>query len=299
MSSNQTATIVNAPSATGSRSQQMLPLRGIEVDGAGGAALLEVVLAALDNGNNQNRLRAVVDDIDDVPASSVARWLGVLSRLTAFDGADYDRLRTLVDNADAQSSGILGLLGIVSRLQAFNGTTFDRLRTLAGDSDDQAAAVLGLLGVVSRGQVFDGSTYDRARSASASNLALFSGTGATLCARPGDWAIEHRPAVSTQATITRSAGGAGVRHICTSVACSIVPVVNQSPIDVVLRDGGAGAGTVLWSTRLNASAGFAISQNLSGLNIVGSANTAMTLEFTAAPTATNFAGVSMTGYAAV
>jgi hypothetical protein len=38
---------------------------------------------------------------------------------------------------------------------------------------------------------------------------------------------------------------------------------------------------------------------LSGLNIVGSANTAMTLEFALAPTPTNFETVSMTGHDAI
>jgi hypothetical protein len=37
---------------------------------------------------------------------------------------------------------------------------------------------------------------------------------------------------------------------------------------------------------------------VSGLNIVGSLNTAMTLEFTAAPAATNFETVALTGHTA-
>jgi len=64
----------------------------------------------------------------------------------------------------------------------------------------------------------------------------------------------------------------------------------------VLRDGATGAGTVLWSLQVSLPVNTTWSFALGGLNIVGSAATAMTIETVAAPVAASFASVSMTGY---
>lgn len=153
-----------------------------------------------------------------------------------------------------------------------------------------------LLSVLSAPYFFNGVTSDKARSASASVLSAFSGIGAQVVSNPGEWAIQHTPAAATQATITRAAGGAGVRHICRSITCSILATAAQGQIILNLRDGASGAGTILWSAQFALAAGTSDRITLSGLNIVGSANTAMTLETAAAPAATNFASVSLTGY---
>lgn len=293
--SNETVPMIHAPTASGSNPQQMLPLRGIQNDSDGNSAILQALLMAFDNSNAQTRLRVVADGFDDVSGSTTPLWLGVLSRLTGFDGTDFDRLRTLLDSTNGQATGVKGLLGVVSRLQAFNGTTFDRVRTLIDSADAQASGVVGLLGTIARLQAYNGATFDRVTSLSAANLSAFSGLGGLIAAPPGEWAIEHRPAAATAATITRAAGAAGVRHVCKSITASIVATAAQGQIDVLLRDGATGAGTVLWSARLAAAAGTGQTVVLNGLNIVGSAATAMTLEFAAAPAATNFAGVALSG----
>lgn len=189
------------------------------------------------------------------------------------------------------------VLGSVAFLFAYDESTntFKRAR-FQSDSSDAIATGNGTLSVMSYGMLFNGAAWDRARSADATNLAAFAGLGAALSANPGEWAIEHRPAVSTQATITRAAGAAGVRHVCRSINASLVAVAAQTIIDVLLRDGATGAGAVLWSTRVSAPAGGNVQISLTGLNIVGSAATAMTLEFSGAPVATNFEGVALTGY---
>ena len=170
------------------------------------------------------------------------------------------------------------------------------LVALPDNTDDVAVtADSEILQTGSRVVVFDGSAYDRARALSATNLSAFSSSGGLIAAPPGEWAIEHRPAAATVATITRAAGATGVRHVCKSITASIVATAAQGQIDVLLRDGAAGVGTVLWSARLAAAAGSGQIVTVSGLNIVGSAATAMTLEFAAAPAATNFAGVALTG----
>ena len=57
------------------------------------------------------------------------------------------------------------------------------------------------------------------KTLSAANLA----TGATagngaLMTRPADWAVNNLPAAATQATVSKAAGAAGVKHVCTSVS---------------------------------------------------------------------------------
>lgn len=118
-----------------------------------------------------------------------------------------------------------------------------------------------------------------------------------LVTSPGEWTLTNAAAVSSQATSTRAAGAAGVRHILKSIQASLQAVAAQAtPVIAVVRDGLTGAGTILWQDRLMAPIGFTDRISVDGLNIVGSAATAMTIEFTAAPTATNFETISATGY---
>ena len=118
---------------------------------------------------------------------------------------------------------------------------------------------------------------------------------------PAEWASFHAPAVNTQATISKAAGGAGVRHVCTGIYAAVrggttAPAAIQGTVH--LRDGAAGAGTPLLSltTVLAAAVGAKDEINLNGLNIMGSANTAMTLEFAAAGGVNTFEVVALRGY---
>jgi hypothetical protein len=137
--------------------------------------------------------------------------------------------------------------------------------------------------------------------ASAANLATESGAKALLTAPPGQWTVNHVPAANTQATATKAAGAAGVRHVCTALSFSVAadgtaPTATQ--LTVNLRDGASGAGTVLmsWIVAIPAVAGEVKQVSLSGLNIVGSAATAMTLEFAAAGGAHTYESVNIAGY---
>jgi hypothetical protein len=116
----------------------------------------------------------------------------------------------------------------------------------------------------------------------------------------GDWTQVHFPASNTQATTSKSAGAAGVRHVCTGITVVLAggttaPAAAQ--LNVALRDGASGAGTILWQAviTLPAIAGAMNGIALSGLHIRGTAATAMTLEFSAAGGANTFESVSMTG----
>jgi hypothetical protein len=134
--------------------------------------------------------------------------------------------------------------------------------------------------------LYDGTGVTRAgRMASATNLALLSGQGAQLTAPPGQWSQNSTPGTGVQATTTRAAGGVGVRHICTGFGFgfSAAVAVAATTIVINLRDGASGAGAILksWQFALPAAVvpNFAI--EVTGCELVGSANTAMTLEFSA------------------
>lgn len=157
-----------------------------------------------------------------------------------------------------------------------------------------SAAAAGGTGVTILGQPV---TVLPANVASATALSTQPVSNVQLVTAPGEWTLTNAPAVSTVASATRAAGAAGVRHVLKSIQASLQAVVAQAvPVVAVVRDGASGSGTILWQDRLIAPAGFNGVISVDGLNIVGTAATAMTVEFTAAPVATNFETISATGY---
>lgn len=115
---------------------------------------------------------------------------------------------------------------------------------------------------------------------------------------PTDWSINNSPAVTTQATISKAAvaGPPNMKHVCTGIYAVLSCVVAQPLISLNLRDGASGAGTILWTEQFIAPAGALIIINISDLSIPGGYGNAMTLEWSAAPAATNLESVEMTGY---
>lgn len=111
------------------------------------------------------------------------------------------------------------------------------------------------------------------------------------------WAVFHQPVAATAATISKAAAGTTVKHVATSVTVCISAVAAQPDVIFNLRDGATGAGTILWTARLaEATVGGSKCVTSPPLYIVGSSNTAMTLESASAPAASNFATVSLSGY---
>lgn len=259
---------------------------------------------------SRGRSNAFVDQSLNVGQSVVSIWgqksdtvvvegggVGVCTVRNATAGAGFDPTTILSPQALLTAAIAYG--------QRLGDTELDRIRAILTNADAIAAIASGSGGALANagfGFLFNNATWDRARSASAANLALLSSLGANVATLPGNWSVNHVPAAATVATITRAAGAAGVRHVCTSIdAVLVIPATaNQPAIQLNLRDGAAGAGTILWSRRfgIGAAAGADAQQevSLSGLNIVGSAATAMTLEFSAAGVATTLQSVAMTGY---
>lgn len=152
---------------------------------------------------------------------------------------------------------------------------------------------------ISRVGGYDGSGNQVFKTVSAANQTAAIAAGSLLTERGPRWAINNESNVSTAATTTKAAGAAGVRHVadCIAYGASAISAPTATAIFARLRDGATGAGTVLgtYIIGIPATAGFNSNFAVCGLNAVGSAATAMTLEFNAGPTNV-FETVDLTGY---
>lgn len=114
-----------------------------------------------------------------------------------------------------------------------------------------------------------------------------------MTAEPGEWSIFSIPPANTKATATQAAGAAGVRHVCRSIAFTAIGNgAAAAVVGVDLLDGAATIWGVLVLIPVTGTVTFAIS----GLNIFGSAATAMTLQFSGAGGANTNEALSLTGY---
>ena len=135
---------------------------------------------------------------------------------------------------------------------------------------------------------------------SPATLAGQSANGASLSVAPGNWSAVSNPAAGTQGSASRAAGAAGVRHVanCISFSAGSIVAPALTALTVNLRDGASGVGTIIWTHEviIPATTGEDTPPvNLCGLNIVGTAATAMTLEWSAA-LANLSEAVSLSGY---
>lgn len=127
--------------------------------------------------------------------------------------------------------------------------------------------------------------------------------GVTMGEKGARWVTpqDSQPAVSVQATTSKAAGGGTVRHVADCVSFSAMATTAPAAaaqIQINLRDGATGAGTVLWSQQIfiPATVGQSVAPfQICGLNKIGSANTAMTLEYSALVT-NLFESVDLTGF---
>lgn len=124
-----------------------------------------------------------------------------------------------------------------------------------------------------------------------------SAAGAQVAVAPGNWSVSHTPAAATQASATKAAGSAGVRHVCTGMSFGFsqpaaVPVAFTGL--VTLLDGGS----VLWQQAIAvpATASQSVQINVTGLNLVGTAATSMIARFEAAGGAATQETAVLMGY---
>jgi len=230
---------------------------------------------------------------------------GILgTALYMFNGLTFDRVRG--DTTNGMDVDVTRISGSVtpadafanpttantmwSLLGVFNGTTWDRLRTLT--AGDGAAT-----GILAAGQYLNnGASFDRRRSASATNNTATTLNGVAYTTPASTWSVIDTDVGATQSTATRAAGGGAVRHVATGITICRGDTAAAAPALIHLRDGATGAGTILRSWVIGVGAGLSQCENVTGLNMTGSANTAMTLEFAAAGAATSTSTVTLTGY---
>lgn len=111
--------------------------------------------------------------------------------------------------------------------------------------------------------------------------------------------IVSNPAAGSLASASQAAAGAGIKNVATNICFSggsaVAPALTA--ITVNLRDGASGAGTVKLTFQLiiPATTGQNVLPFCSPVNVVGSANTAMTLEFSTL-LANLIESVSLQGY---
>jgi hypothetical protein len=232
------------------------------------------------NGTTYDRMRGglIADDLAVTGISSNAQMV--------FDGTNYDRVRT----PTADGVAVTGFVG--SANQTFNGSTWDRVRTASGDN-------LAATGIVAGGQVgFDGSTWDRQISISNTNNTAVTSQGATYTTSISTWNVTSTTSGASAASASKASGGGTVRHVATGyTVCYTDTVLATTALQVNLRDGATGAGTIIRSWLMAIPvAGDSKCIDLSGINMSGSASTAMTLEFAAAGSATSSKTVTLTGY---
>lgn len=231
---------------------------------------------------------------------------GILANGTmVFNGLSFDRVRG--DTTNGMDVDVTRINGVITPADAyanpttanqmwslngvFNGTTWDRVRTATAD----ALASTGIqTGNVS---LFNGTTFDRQDGVSATNNTATTTVGVTYSASISTWSVTDTDIGATQSIASKAAGGGTVRHVATSVTLCRGDTVAAVPALINLRDGATGAGTIIRSWVIGVST---INESrcvdLAGLNMTGTANTAMTLEFAAAGSATSTSTVTLTGY---
>jgi hypothetical protein len=222
-----------------------------------------------------------------------------------WNGLTFDRTKGTGGSMNVNTIGVITpadatanpttLSAMQSFPMVFNTVTWDRVRSPSADGLPQT-------GILSIGPfAWNGTTFDKFRSASATNNTATTSIGTIQTTPLTTWFTvpNTTSAAATAATISKATGGGTVRHVVTSVTmCFQDSAINTVARLVNLRDGATGAGTIIrsWYLSNGGVAGGAQCENISGLNISGSANTAMTLEFAAAPAATASETVSFAGY---
>lgn len=115
------------------------------------------------------------------------------------------------------------------------------------------------------------------------------------------WTAVHIPNTNVQATITKASAGSGKRNVCTGFVVTLCAGASTptaaAPITVMVVDGATGGTTYLWRSYINlpAVAGAQLSIVRTGLWLVGSQATAMTIEFSAAGGSNTYESVAIDG----
>lgn len=176
-----------------------------------------------------------------------------------------------------------------------NGGAFEQLRSIGSghSAGGTGAAACGLL-------AYNGSQYSRVVLNTAANISGTTQANQLGIAAPGEWTENSSVAAAGTPSASKTAGAAGVRHVCRNLSISIANngAAKTALITINLRDGAAGAGTIKRTWQFIVPAGDTINIDVADLNIFGTAATAMTLESAAALPADVSGVCSIGGYSA-
>ena len=107
--------------------------------------------------------------------------------------------------------------------------------------------------------------------------------------------VDYRTGVVTPASVTQAAAGAGRKNVAKFISATVGRISAAGSFRLNLRDGASGAGTILQSWEIGVpNTGDSNSIVEGPFFIIGSANTAMTLEFTG-NAAANIQSVGLVG----
>jgi hypothetical protein len=145
----------------------------------------------------------------------------------------------------------------------------------------------------------DGTNLRGVLTTSAANLTAATTLGAVLSPPFATWSITHRPVAATKATASKAAGAAGVRHVCTGFSFNLATVgtAQAAVLNCDIIDGATGGATRLASFSMG---GIPVNSQhtiiITGIMLIGTAATAMTIEFDAAGAAASFERVNLQGF---
>lgn len=229
-------------------------------------------------------------------------------KLVDVSGTGVISARSTATNTQLINQVSSGAQVVAAQMHAYSPEDANWSRPHMGraDNETQVYETQGtILKVVNRPYLDNGSSFDRARSVSSLThggaLAVNGLRGIALVAMHGTWPIVNHPATNTVATATRAAGAGGRRHVLTSIHFSLAaaPAAAAAQTQCVVRDGATGVGTILWTGVLAAAVAGLAEISHGNLSIVGSADTALTIEFVAASGVGTQQSVSASGYTAI
>lgn len=111
-----------------------------------------------------------------------------------------------------------------------------------------------------------------------------------------EWTAFHAPAAAVRAFATIAIPPAGTIRVLDAFVATLSCVAVSAEMELQIRAGATGAGTLIWQMGMNGAAGQNVRIHMNGLNLLGLAATAFTIEFLAAPAAGNFQRVNMSGF---
>jgi hypothetical protein len=217
-----------------------------------------------------------------------------------YDAGEDDWSRIVQPSNTGSGIGPEGLLAFVAHV--FDGVgNFDPVGSASNVGDANSASNAAAVS----GRAFNGNDFDRLRSADLTNMEVSTtltsrnSIGALQMERGSRWGVSVTASVGA-ASVTTIAAESGVRHIadCVSFSAGSTSAPALTLLTVNLRDGATGAGSIIWSQTVvvpNSTGQNVEPFGLCGLGLVGTTNTAMTLEFSAG-LANLFQSTSLTGY---